>query len=82
MAESPEVPPLLEAELSKKLSQLQLNIAECNGIVSSGDIGKLERHRNKLKALAKSSEEKKSEIEDRKLADKQDIGEMTFMIRP
>lgn len=76
MAESPEVPPLDEAELSAKLSQLQLNIAKCDGIVSSGDAGKLERHRDKLKALAKSAEEKKTEIEERKFADKQDIGEI------
>ena len=76
MAESPDVPPLDKAELSAKLSQLQLNIAKCDGIVSSGDTGKLERHRDKLKALVKSTEDKKTEIEARKFADKQDIGEI------
>ena len=54
MAGSPEVTPLDEAWLSAKLSQLKLNIAKCDGIVSSGDTGKLERHRDKLKAFAQS----------------------------
>ena len=60
MAEQPEVPPQDEAELSAKLSQLQLNIVKSDGIVSSGDTGKFERHKDKLKALAKSAGENRN----------------------
>ena len=70
MAKSSEVPPLDETKLNAKLSQLQLNIAKCDGCRASY------RDSHRLKAFAKSAEEKKTETEERKFTDKQDIGEI------
>ena len=73
---SEELPPLDEAELSAKLNQLQLNSAKCDGIINSGDVEKIERHKEKLKSLIRAAEEKKTNIEERKFKEKIDIADI------
>ena len=74
--ESDEAPPIDEAELCAKLNQLQLNNAKCDVVLNSGDVEKVERHRDKLKALIKAAEDKKTTIEERKFNQQIDIAEI------